>query len=78
MIQTNELKYNRIVIKAGTGVVTDHGKTLDLSTLKNLVSQISKLKTLGKEIVLVPSGGIAAGKSILQKMIMIISLLNKF
>ena len=67
MIQTNELKYNRIVIKAGTGVVTDHGKTLDLSTLKNLVSQISKLKTLGKEIVLVTSGGIAAGKSILQK-----------
>ena len=67
MTQTNKQKYNRIVIKAGTGVVTDHGKTLDLSTLKNLVSQISKLKSLGKEIVLVTSGGIAAGKSILQK-----------
>ena len=67
MLQTNKQKYNRIVIKAGTGVVTDHGKTLDLSTLKNLVSQISKLKGLGKEIILVTSGGIAAGKSILQK-----------
>ena len=67
MTQTNTQEYNRIVIKAGTGVVTDHGKTLDLSTLKDLVSQISKLKSLGKEILLVTSGGIAAGKSILQK-----------
>ena len=65
MTQTNTQEYNRIVIKAGTGVVTDHGKTLDLSTLKDLVSQISKLKLL-------------QANQFYKKMTIIISLLNKF
>ena len=55
------LRYQRIVVKAGTGVLTGGTDTLHAPTMESLVSQINCLYGQGKEILLVTSGAIAAG-----------------
>lgn len=53
----------RIVIKIGSSSIT-HKETggLDLNKLEVLVREISNLRNMGKEVVLVSSGAIAVGK----------------
>lgn len=51
----------RIVIKVGSSLVTNQGKGLDHSALACWAAQISSLKQMGKEIILVSSGAIAEG-----------------
>ena len=53
--------YKRIVVKAGTGVLTGGSDTLHAPTMETLVSQIAALHRQGKEALLVTSGAIAAG-----------------
>jgi glutamate 5-kinase len=54
----------RIVVKVGTSVISSsHG--LSTEAVKGLVKQILALRATGKEIVLVSSGAIAAGMSVL-------------
>ena len=60
------LPYNRIVIKAGTNVLTNNSSTLDSSIISALVSQIAEIKTLGVQVVLVTSGAIGAGRQELR------------
>lgn len=57
---------NRVVIKIGSSSLT-HGETGDLNLMKieKLVRVISDLKGQGKEVVLVTSGAIAAGRQAL-------------
>ncbi len=50
-----------MVIKLGTGVLTDARNHPDLSQLEQLVTQIVELRKLGKEIVIVSSGAVGAG-----------------
>ncbi len=52
---------SRIVVKLGTGVLTDSRKLIDPAQLEQLVSQVAALKKSGKEIVLVTSGAVGAG-----------------
>jgi glutamate 5-kinase len=52
---------SRIVIKLGTGVLTDSKKQPDLAQMKQLVGQIAGLRKLGKEVVIVTSGAVGAG-----------------
>ena len=54
-------RYQRIVVKAGTGVLTGGTDTLHEPTMESLVAQIGDLYRQGKEILLVTSGAIAAG-----------------
>jgi glutamate 5-kinase len=51
----------RIVVKLGTGVLTDSRKQIDPAQLEQLVAQVAALRKSGKEIVLVTSGAIGAG-----------------
>ena len=51
----------RIVIKVGSGLVTNQGQGLDHAALARWVGQIAELRKLGREIVLVSSGAIAEG-----------------
>ena len=51
----------RIVIKVGSSLVTNQGKGLDYRALACWAAQISNLKHMGKEIILVSSGAIAEG-----------------
>jgi glutamate 5-kinase len=51
----------RIVIKLGTGVLTHKNGRPDIRSMRNLVSQIAKVKDSGYEIVVVTSGAIGTG-----------------
>jgi glutamate 5-kinase len=57
----------RIVIKVGTGVVSNDAGELDQEILKRLVDQIVQLREKGAQVVLVTSGAVGAGKGILSK-----------
>jgi glutamate 5-kinase len=52
---------SRLVIKLGTGVLTDNRQLIDPAQLEQLVTQVAVLKKSGKEIVLVTSGAVGAG-----------------
>lgn len=51
----------RLVVKLGTGVLTDSRKQIDPAQLEQLVAQIATQRKAGKEIVLVTSGAVGAG-----------------
>jgi glutamate 5-kinase len=52
---------SRLVVKLGTGVLTDSRKLIDPAQLEQLVAQIAALRKAGKEVVLVTSGAVGAG-----------------
>lgn len=54
--------YHRIVIKMGTSLLTGSSNNLDIERISQLTGQIASLHKQGKEILLVSSGAIAAGK----------------
>ena len=51
----------RLVVKVGSSLVTDRGQGLDLAALSRWAEQIAELRQMGREVVLVSSGAIAAG-----------------
>ncbi len=52
---------SRLVVKLGTGVLTDSRKLIDPAQLEQLVAQLAALRRAGKEVVLVTSGAVGAG-----------------
>jgi len=57
--------YGRIVVKAGSALLTREGDRLDLKVMSSLVSQIAELRKRGLEVALVTSGAVAAGRKVL-------------
>ena len=57
--------YRKVVVKVGTNVITNSQGKLDLQILTELVSQVSELRNQGVEILLVSSGAVGAGRSII-------------
>jgi len=55
----------RIVVKLGTGVLTDSRKQPDLAQMAQLVAQIAGLRAAKKDVVLVSSGAVGAGMGVL-------------
>jgi len=55
----------RIVVKLGTGVLSDARKQPDLAQLEQLVAQVAAQRKAGREIVLVTSGAVGAGMGVL-------------
>ncbi|HEU6449293.1 MAG TPA: glutamate 5-kinase [Verrucomicrobiae bacterium] len=55
----------RLVVKFGTGVLTDSRKQIDPAQLEQLVAQIAAQRKAGKEIVIVTSGAVGAGMGVL-------------
>jgi glutamate 5-kinase len=55
----------RIVVKLGTGVLTDSRKQPDLPQIEQLVAQLAEQRKAGKEIVVVSSGAVGAGMGVL-------------
>lgn len=51
----------RLVVKLGTGVLTDSRKQIDPAQLEQLVAQLAAQRKAGKEVVLVTSGAVGAG-----------------
>ncbi len=55
----------RIVVKLGTGVLTDNRKQPDLAQMEQLVAQVAEQRQAGREVVLVSSGAVGAGMGVL-------------
>ena len=62
---TDQATYRRIVVKAGTSVLTGGANGLDMAVMASLVEQIAHLRQEGREVLLVTSGAIAAGRQAL-------------
>ncbi len=58
-------KFKKIAVKIGSNVLTRSDGTLDLTRMSALVDQIAVLHKKGVEIVLVSSGAVASGRSIM-------------
>lgn len=58
--------YQKLVIKLGSNVLTRPDGHLDITNISHLVDQIMALKQAGVKIVLVSSGAVAAGRSLLS------------
>ena len=56
---------SRLVVKLGTGVLTDSRKQPDLAQMQQLVAQIAEQRQAGREVVLVSSGAVGAGMGVL-------------
>jgi len=63
-----ESKYNRIIVKAGTSLLTSGSGQINLSVIENLVSQIAGLWQKGHQIALVSSGAVAVGRSAIDSL----------
>jgi glutamate 5-kinase len=60
--KANNLKYRRIVIKLGTGLLTGGTRRLDENRMAGLAAQVARLHELGAQVIIVSSGAIAAGR----------------
>jgi glutamate 5-kinase len=56
---------SRIVVKFGTGVLTDSRKQPDLAQMKQLAGQVAAIRAQGKQVVIVTSGAVGAGMGLL-------------
>ncbi|MDC0034872.1 glutamate 5-kinase [Chloroflexi bacterium] len=68
MTSKESYKYRRIIVKAGTNILTGGSDELDEVFIENLVSQISDLSEIGKEMILVSSGAVAAGRGAMKSL----------
>ena len=59
------MKFSKITVKIGSNVLTRPDGTLDITRMSALVDQIAVLHKRGVEIVIVSSGAVASGRSIL-------------
>ncbi len=59
------LRFRRIAVKVGSNVLTRPDGKLDITRMSALVDQIALLNKQGVEIVLISSGAVASGRSIL-------------
>lgn len=55
----------RVVVKLGTGVLTDSRKQPDLAQMEQLVAQMAAQRQAGREVVVVTSGAVGAGMGVL-------------
>jgi len=57
----------RVIVKAGTNSLTDADSQLDRVKLDKLVSDIMALRERGKDVLLVSSGAVGAGKGLIDE-----------
>jgi glutamate 5-kinase len=58
--------YKKIVIKVGSNVLTQADGLPNIERISQLVDQLAALRQDGKEVILVSSGAVAAGRSLIQ------------
>lgn len=58
--------YQRIIIKIGSNVFTQKNGLPDLERIDGLVRQIAEIKQKGTEVILVSSGAVASGRSLIS------------
>lgn len=63
--QQKEPLYHCVVVKVGTNVLTRADGLPDMTSISGLVDQIAELKKMGISVILVSSGAVGAGRSLL-------------
>ncbi|MCD0488739.1 glutamate 5-kinase [Pedobacter sp. MC2016-14] len=58
--------YKRIVVKIGSNVLTTENGLPNAARIAHLVAQLAALKKQGKEVILVSSGAVASGRSLIK------------
>src|SRR3546814_885140 len=61
-----QLPYKRIIVKIGSNVLTRKDRLPDLERIEQLVEQVARLRKEGMEIILVSSGAVAFGRSLIN------------
>ena len=59
-------RFRRVVIKVGSNVLTKNDGTVDSAAMEEIVGQIALLKESGVEVILVSSGAVVSGKSLIK------------
>ena len=60
------LPYKRLVVKIGSNVLTKENGLPDMDRMVHLTNEIAALKKEGRQIIVVSSGAVAAGKSLVK------------
>ena len=63
---TSQKDNKTIVIKVGSNVLTRPDGKLDVTRMSSLVDQIAWMRQNGYEVILVSSGSVASGRSLLR------------
>jgi glutamate 5-kinase len=61
-----KLAYHKIVVKVGSNVITQANGLPDESRIKHLVDELAEIKKQGIEVILVSSGAVASGRSLIK------------
>ena len=61
-----ERSYRRVVVKLGTNLLTGGTGRLDTRVMSRLVTQMARLYAEGRELLLVSSGAVAAGRQVIS------------
>nr|WP_199158206.1 glutamate 5-kinase [Pedobacter sp. ASV2] len=61
-----KLSYKKIIVKIGSNVITQANGLPDENRIKHLVDQLAMIKKLGIEVILVSSGAVASGRSLIS------------
>ena len=56
----------RLVVKVGSNVLTKRDGTMDVARMASLVGQIACVLGMGHEVILVSSGAVACGRSLIK------------
>ena len=59
------LRYKKVAVKIGSNVLTRSDGTLDITRMSSLVDQVASLHKQGVHIVLISSGAVASGRSVM-------------
>lgn len=59
-------RYSRIVVKIGSNVITQKNGLPDYGRIRHLIEQLVSLRKIGIEIILVSSGAVAFGRSLIK------------
>ncbi|WP_421941879.1 glutamate 5-kinase [Pedobacter sp.] len=61
-----KLGYKKIVVKVGSNVITQANGLPDEKRIQHLVNQLAEIKKQGIEVILVSSGAVASGRSLIK------------
>lgn len=64
-LKANTAPKKRLVVKIGSNVLTRQDGTIDVTRVSSLVDQIVRVKSMGYDVIIVTSGAVACGCSIL-------------
>ncbi|MFI3317799.1 MAG: glutamate 5-kinase [Rikenellaceae bacterium] len=64
-MEREEKRYRRVVVKIGSNVLTRKDGSIDSTRISSLTDQVAALYRAGVEVILVSSGAVASGRSVI-------------